>query len=218
MRALAGTSATFAASAAALSHAARSNVALASAARTTVAHSPTARSTMALSPADRSTVALVLAGRFRAARFTATRFAATRFTATLFAAAALLAPPPLPAQKGSVDPAKEKITVEALHKRIAAAPAPAAGKPYKHTIPGSDISYEMAPIPAGEFTMGTPPSEPGRNPDEGPQHKVKLEAFWKGRTWRLAHRCEHHRVLVVSQVDVAEHRSQRCGVQRGLDE
>ena len=32
-------------------------------------------------------------------------------------------------------------------------------------------------IPAGEFTMGTPPSEPGRNPDEGPQHKVKLEAF-----------------------------------------
>ena len=171
MRALAGTSATFAASAAAISPAARS----------TVAFSPTARSTVALSPADRSTVALVVAGRSRAARFNA-----TRFTATLFAAVALLAPPPLLAQKGSVDPAKEKITVETLHKRIAAAPAPAAGKPYKHTIPGSDISYEMAPIPAGEFTMGTPPSEPGRNPDEGPQHKVKLEAFWMGKreiTW-----------------------------------
>ena len=90
------------------------------------------------------------------------------------------------AQKGPVDPEKEKVTVEALHKRIAAAPAPAPGKAYKQTIPGTDVAYEMLPIPAGEFNMGTPATEAGRNADEGPQHKVKLEAFWMGKleiTW-----------------------------------
>ena len=32
-------------------------------------------------------------------------------------------------------------------------------KPYKATIPTSDVSFEMVPIPGGEFTMGTPDSE-----------------------------------------------------------
>jgi len=31
---------------------------------------------------------------------------------------------------------------------------------------------EMMVVPAGEFMMGSPPSERGRNPDEGPQRKV----------------------------------------------
>jgi formylglycine-generating enzyme required for sulfatase activity len=31
---------------------------------------------------------------------------------------------------------------------------------------------EMVVVPAGEFMMGSPPSERGRNPDEGPQRKV----------------------------------------------
>ena len=31
---------------------------------------------------------------------------------------------------------------------------------------------EMVVVPAGEFIMGSPPSERGRNPDEGPQRKV----------------------------------------------
>ena len=30
----------------------------------------------------------------------------------------------------------------------------------------------MVVVPAGEFMMGSPPSERGRNPDEGPQRKV----------------------------------------------
>src|SRR5262249_62174797 len=30
---------------------------------------------------------------------------------------------------------------------------------------------EMIVVPAGEFRMGSPPSERGRNPDEGPQRK-----------------------------------------------
>ena len=33
---------------------------------------------------------------------------------------------------------------------------------------------EMIVIPAGEFMMGSPPTEVGRNDDEGPQHKVTI--------------------------------------------
>jgi formylglycine-generating enzyme required for sulfatase activity len=42
------------------------------------------------------------------------------------------------------------------------------------------------PVPEGEFLMGSPEAEPGRNPDEGPQHKVRISPFWMGRcevTW-----------------------------------
>ena len=99
--------------------------------------------------------------------------------------------------KGPVDPAKEKATVAALHKRLAAAPAPAAGKPYTQTIPGSEgVSYSMTPIPAGEFMMGTPATEAGRSPDEGPRHRVKLEAFWMSTrevTW------DEYRLFMFSQ-------------------
>src|SRR5947209_19710714 len=59
-------------------------------------------------------------------------------------------------------------------------------KPYTNTIIGTPVSYGMAPIPGGEFLMGSPESEPGRKPDEGPQHKVKISPFWMGRneiTW-----------------------------------
>jgi formylglycine-generating enzyme required for sulfatase activity len=44
----------------------------------------------------------------------------------------------------------------------------------------------MAPIPGGEFVMGSPESEAGRKPEEAPQHKVKIEPFWMGThevTW-----------------------------------
>jgi formylglycine-generating enzyme required for sulfatase activity len=44
----------------------------------------------------------------------------------------------------------------------------------------------MVPIPGGEFVMGSPDTEPGRKPDEGPQHKVKISPFWMGQcqvTW-----------------------------------
>lgn len=66
----------------------------------------------------------------------------------------------------------------------------AAGKPafekYTQTIPGSKVSFALVPIPGGEFLMGSPASEKGRKPDEGPQHKVKVAPFWMGThevTW-----------------------------------
>ena len=57
---------------------------------------------------------------------------------------------------------------------------------YKELIPGTGVTFDMLPIPSGTFVMGSPESEKGRRPDEGPQHKVKLEAFWMGKhevTW-----------------------------------
>jgi formylglycine-generating enzyme required for sulfatase activity len=40
----------------------------------------------------------------------------------------------------------------------------------------------MVRIPPGEFTMGSPPDEPGRDDDEGPQRKITIaEAFWVGK-------------------------------------
>ena len=74
---------------------------------------------------------------------------------------------------------KELAAVEKIRARIeeqnkkSAASKPA---PYKVTIPNTTVSYGMAPIPAGEFTMGS--GAPGAKPDEQPPHKVKLDAFW----------------------------------------
>lgn len=59
-------------------------------------------------------------------------------------------------------------------------------KPYKQAIPGTEVSFEMVAIPGGEFLLGSPESEAKRNPDEGPQVKVKIEPFWMGKyevTW-----------------------------------
>ena len=59
-------------------------------------------------------------------------------------------------------------------------------KAYTNAIPGSPVKFAMVPIHSGEFTMGSPDSEPGRKPDEGPAHKVKISAFWMGQsevTW-----------------------------------
>ncbi|MCF0061965.1 formylglycine-generating enzyme family protein [Dyadobacter chenwenxiniae] len=55
-------------------------------------------------------------------------------------------------------------------------------KNYTQKIGGSPQVYDMVAIPGGEFLMGSPDSEKGRRPDEGPQHKVKIEPFWMGKT------------------------------------
>src|SRR5205823_4948084 len=59
---------------------------------------------------------------------------------------------------------------------------------YRETIPGSNISFDMVPIPAGTFMMGSPRGEADRDNDEGPQVKVQLAAFWMEKcetTWDM---------------------------------
>jgi formylglycine-generating enzyme required for sulfatase activity len=46
--------------------------------------------------------------------------------------------------------------------------------PYTATIPGTDVEFEMVPIPGGKFKMGSPDGEKGRKPAEGPQFEVEV--------------------------------------------
>jgi formylglycine-generating enzyme required for sulfatase activity len=84
----------------------------------------------------------------------------------------------------------DNITIPDIAARISSVAAnlfePGQMKPYTNAIPGTRVTYAMVPIPAGEFTMGSPANEEGRKPDEGPQHKVKISPFWMGKyevTW-----------------------------------
>jgi formylglycine-generating enzyme required for sulfatase activity len=52
--------------------------------------------------------------------------------------------------------------------------------PYDQNIPGSSVSFNMVPVQAGQFTMGSPATEAGRKTSEGPAKKVRLDAFWMG--------------------------------------
>jgi formylglycine-generating enzyme required for sulfatase activity len=65
---------------------------------------------------------------------------------------------------------------------VLAADAPAGdAKPFTQTIPGSTITFDMVPIPAGKFLMGSPATEKGRKEDEGPQFQVQVDPFFMGK-------------------------------------
>ncbi|MGJ8697775.1 MAG: formylglycine-generating enzyme family protein [Verrucomicrobiaceae bacterium] len=62
-------------------------------------------------------------------------------------------------------------------------------QPYTETVPLSKgATFDLIPIPGGEFTLGSPDSEADRNTDEGPQKTIKIEPFWMAKTettWAL---------------------------------
>ncbi len=58
--------------------------------------------------------------------------------------------------------------------------------PYRDTIPGTKITFDMVPIPGGNVVIGSPKDEFGRGEDEGPQVQLEVKPFWMGRcevTW-----------------------------------
>jgi formylglycine-generating enzyme required for sulfatase activity len=58
--------------------------------------------------------------------------------------------------------------------------------PYSKRIPGTEIEFEMVPIPGGTFLMGSPEHEESRSGDEGPQIEIAMDRFWMGKyevTW-----------------------------------
>tara|TARA_B100000886_G_scaffold334298_2_gene289614 strand:- start:1020 stop:1988 length:969 start_codon:yes stop_codon:yes gene_type:complete len=59
---------------------------------------------------------------------------------------------------------------------------------YTEKISGIDYKLDMQLINKGDFTMGSPKFEKGHFGDEGPQHKVEIDAFWMSKfeiTWDL---------------------------------
>ncbi len=60
-------------------------------------------------------------------------------------------------------------------------PPPAELKPYVESLT-TTVKFEMVPIPGGTFTIGSPATERGRQPDEGPQHKVTIHPLWMEKT------------------------------------
>jgi formylglycine-generating enzyme required for sulfatase activity len=57
---------------------------------------------------------------------------------------------------------------------------------YSAKIPKTRAPYHMVAIKGGEFLMGSPASEKGRDSNEGPQTRVKVAPFWLGKyevTW-----------------------------------
>jgi formylglycine-generating enzyme required for sulfatase activity len=51
-----------------------------------------------------------------------------------------------------------------------------------HEKLAENIAIIMIQIPAGEFQMGSPEKEAGRQSFEGPKHQVKLGSFFMGQT------------------------------------
>ena len=109
---------------------------------------------------------------------------------------------------GSKGTSKDEFAVaRQIRERIEKSKSQDPAKPYRDTI--ADIRFDMMPIPAGEFLMGTPPTEKNRLNDEGPQRKVKVDAFWMGKhevTWdeyrlfMLAQQADKGKDLVVDGV------------------
>ena len=74
--------------------------------------------------------------------------------------------------------AKELAAVETLRARILekAKAASSAAARYPVTIPNTTAKFDMVPVPAGTFEMGS--TDAKAPADEKPAHKVTLDAFW----------------------------------------
>jgi formylglycine-generating enzyme required for sulfatase activity len=74
-------------------------------------------------------------------------------------------------------PSAERDSVGRFRERILKNTSDSEPRAYKSTIPGTSVSFEMVPIPEGDFVMGTP-----NHKDESPPHKVHISPFWMGKT------------------------------------
>ena len=68
-------------------------------------------------------------------------------------------------------------TITAPTKRRQVRCSPRKKTPSAIATTGVTYAY-VETIPSGAFAMGSPDTEPHRNADEGPQHTVKVDAFF----------------------------------------
>jgi formylglycine-generating enzyme required for sulfatase activity len=89
----------------------------------------------------------------------------------------LVVAPPVPLTAAPVPPPSWKNFTETI--------APQRDR-QTNADPDGPVTFDMVYIPGGEFVMGSPDGEPGRDKNEGPSHKVRVGASWIGRcevTW-----------------------------------
>jgi len=80
-----------------------------------------------------------------------------------------------PVEAQEVTPAPPVVAIPEAEAKTAA-----EMKPYTEKLTGTEVTFDMVPIPGGEYVMGSPDSEAGRNPDEGPQHTMKIAPLLDG--------------------------------------
>jgi formylglycine-generating enzyme required for sulfatase activity len=59
-------------------------------------------------------------------------------------------------------------------------------KNFTQELPKLEVKFDMVYVPGGEFLMGSPANEAGREANEGPLHKVQVKPFWLAKyevTW-----------------------------------
>jgi len=54
--------------------------------------------------------------------------------------------------------------------------------PYLEKIPGTDVVFEMIPIPGGTFRLGAGDSDAEKREDEGPQVELQVSPMWVAKT------------------------------------
>ena len=82
--------------------------------------------------------------------------------------------------------AQEPAVPPAVDVPMAVATTEKEMKPYTEIMTGTDVKFDMLPIPGGKYAMGTPEGEADREDDEGPIHEVEIAPFWMGKcevTW-----------------------------------
>jgi formylglycine-generating enzyme required for sulfatase activity len=80
----------------------------------------------------------------------------------------------------------QRADAAALKNPDAVAATEAEMKPYTDFILNTEVKFDMVPIKAGKFTIGSPSDEEGREEHEGPQREVAVAPFWIGKhevTW-----------------------------------
>jgi len=91
------------------------------------------------------------------------------------AAFGLDAPPKVTKRPAPVDPPADSL-----------ADNPLAMRRYVQKLNDKQVSFEMIPIPGGEFRQGAPEFERDSKPDERPTRTVAIDPFWMGKcevTW-----------------------------------
>lgn len=82
-------------------------------------------------------------------------------------------------------------TTKAIYAKVSATPSIASGdmKSYMESVPLADnASFELIPIPAGTFRIGSPETEANRESDESPRKEIAIGPFWMAKletTWDI---------------------------------